>query len=237
MFMPIKKEQEKYSFIKDKKMIAVIILILTVAMQIFAFLPVPGVTTIHKYTVGMLMGWYHPLFYGFIIFRCVIFIFNVKPKLPSWFKFSLFTYVFLSISIIFIIVSTGYFQSKGSWTEIGGGSWHAMNNWWDSFRDSGDAWIPSATNGGVIGAFMYSMFAMITSGIGAFIFSIILLILSISLLVSGSLIGLYKDLLKKKKMDTQKIEDDKENKTNISNIDTTTENKEDEIFPFDDPFS
>ena len=112
-----------------------------------------------------------------------------------------------------------------------------MNNWWDSFRDSGDAWIPSATNGGVIGAFMYSMFAMIASGIGAFIFSIILLILSISLLVSGSLIGLYKDLLKKKKMDTQKIEDDKENKTNISNIDTTTENKEDEIFPFDDPFS
>ena len=233
-------KEKKYVFLKDKKMIATIILIITVAMQIFAFLPVPGPTTIHKYTVGMILGWYHPLFYGYIIFLCLIIIFNLKPKAPSWMKISTFSYFFIAISIIFIIGSTGYFQSKGNWTEIGAKPWHAMNDWWDSFKDSDNAWIPSATNGGVIGSFMYSFFAMMFSGIGAFIFSIILLVLSISLLVSGTLVGLYKDILKKKKMDTTKEKKDNEKKVEFAEIEIKKEDKpkEDvEIFPFDDPFA
>jgi len=56
----IKKEQKpkkpKYKVFKDKKMISIFVLIFFVSMQMFAFLSVPGLTTLHKYTVGMLMG-------------------------------------------------------------------------------------------------------------------------------------------------------------------------------------
>ncbi|WKX02497.1 hypothetical protein [Candidatus Mycoplasma mahonii] len=225
----------KYIWYKDKKMVATIFFVIALSMQIFAFFSVPVLTTIHKYTVGMMMGFYHPLFYGYIILTSLYNLFGLKIKLPYWFKISSWSYVFLVISILFISVSTGYYQSKIGWSQIGYKTWGATSNWWSQFISSNDVWVPATTNGGFISAFMYSFFSMIFSSIGALVFSIILMTISTSLLFSGSLIGLYKNTFKQKRYAKNKHVQIEEEKIDIKKIETVVTQDED-IFPFEDPF-
>ena len=234
------KMLNKYKWWKDKKMIGIFLLISLSTFFIFSFMKIPFLTSVNKYTFGMLIGWYHPFFYLYLFYLSIQLIWDDKFHLPSWIKLTKISYWFVVISIVFVSTQTGYFQSKGNWTEIGSKSWHAVSDWWQEFISSNDPWIPSSTNGGIIGAFLYSFFAMIFSGIGAFIIAILMLVFSISILITGTSIGLYKQVINKKKITLQRKEIRADQETDIDQI-TINQNKNlkidnEDTFPFDDPY-
>lgn len=232
------KKSEKYKWIKDKKIIGTIILILSVAFQLFAFLQVPFFSTIHGYTVGMLLGWYNPFFYFFVAYLGLVLIFGDKVKPPKWIKLNYVTYWIVAISITFIGLATGYYQTKDNWTVIGPKAWDTFNTWFDDFRDGGSygAWTPANTNGGVIGVFLYSFFTMISSGIGSFIVAVGSLALTVSYMVTGSSIGFYKNLINKRKIALQqkeiKVEGEDEKVATL-----LTEVKASKLPDIEDPFA
>lgn len=212
----IKKEQTKqevgpsYSWYRDKKMVGMILLVVTVVLQIFAFLQVPFMSTINAYTIGLLLGFYNPLFYLFVAYISLVMIFGEKVRLPKWVKLTKLTYWIVAISIVFIGASTGYYQTvSDGWTAIGAEPWGSFNVWFDKFT-SQPWWAPAQTDGGVIGVFLYSLFASATSGIGALIIAIAALVLTVSLVASGSFIGLYKQIHEKRKktLESTEVHDD-----------------------------
>lgn len=204
-----------YKWWKDPKMLGTILLISTIIIVIFSFVQVPFISSINGYTFGMLFGFYSPLFYLFIIYKACLMLFDGKVKIPKWVKVTNLTYWFVAISIIFISTSSGYYQTKDSFTEIGLKPWNTFNNWFKNFTNSPSAWTPnSLTNGGITGAFLYSITAMISSGIGSLILSILALVTSVSLLVTGTAFGLYKDLTEKKEKELESKEITKEIKIN-----------------------
>lgn len=237
-----------YKWWKDKKMVGTIILISSIILLIFSFVKVPVISSINGYTIGMLLGFYSPLFYFYFIYKSLIMIFGDKITTPTWIKLTNTTYWFVVISIVFISTSMGYYQSKNGFTNIGSKPWDSFNTWWDKFTDGErvSAWTPNNTNGGLIGVFMYSFVAMIASGIGAIILSITMLIISASLLITGTAIGLYKDLAKRKKLDLRDKEIKENKDSNIkqfeSEIDELKVEPRKEVkekidsLPFDDPF-
>lgn len=255
-FENIKKESSKYKFWKDKKMIGTILLIIIVSLQIFAFLKVPFLSTINGYTIGMFFGFHNPLFYIFVGYISLIMIFGNKIKLPKWIKLSKFTYWLVAISIIFISTSLGYYQSRNGFIEIGTKTWGSFNTWYHSFtnNETANALIPENTNGGLIGVFLYSFVSMVSSGVGAMVVSIGLLIISLSIIFTGSSIGLYKYIVNKRKKDLKnkeiknnknddidqfKVPEDNNNKVykeEKSNPEKLVEEKNIDALPFDDPF-
>lgn len=237
-----------YKWWKDKKMVGTIILISSIILLIFSFVKVPVISTINAYTVGMMLGFYSPLFYFYFIYKSLILIFGDKIVTPSWVKLTNTTYWFVVVSIVFISTSMGYYQSKHGFTNIGTKPWNSFHTWWDKFTDGEkvSAWTPNNTNGGLIGVFLYSFVAMIASGIGAIIVSITMLIVSASLLITGTAVGLYKDLVKRKKLDLRDKEIKNDKDSNIkqfeSEADISEEVEKEEVkekiesLPFDDPF-
>lgn len=226
----------KNAWYKDKKIIGTIILIIAVAFQLFAFLKVPFFTTIHGYTIGMLFGWYNPFFYLFLSYVALVLIFGSKIRLPKWVKLNGYTYWIAAISIMFIGASTGFYQSKGEWTTIGSKAWHSFDIWFSDYRQHNDAWFPANTNGGLAGVFFYSLFSMISSGIGAFIIAIITLAITISFVISGSWIAFYKSLINKRKviLKQKEIKIDKETEKGQKIIEDMPVNNELDI---EDPFA
>ena len=61
----------QYLWWRDNKMVATIYLIIISTMQVFAFLRMPVLTTMHAYTIGMLVGYYNPLVYLCLAFLCL----------------------------------------------------------------------------------------------------------------------------------------------------------------------
>lgn len=239
-----KAKQARYKWWTDKKMIGTIVLILSVVMLIFSFVKVPFLSSINGYTIGMLLGFYSPFFYFFVIYKSLILIFGDRVKLPTWVKLNNITYWVVAISIVFIGASMGFYQSKNGFTSFGTKTWGSFNNWFDQFTDykHESAWTPNNTNGGLVGVFLYSFVAMALSGIGALVVSIAVLVIVVSFLVTGSSIGLYRDLMKKRKVDLR----DKEIKDNVKTdkkefdvieINEDKKNKKNNNpLPFDDPF-
>ena len=262
--MEVKKEiktteikNPEYKISQDKKMLGIFLLVLASTMQIFAFLKVPVFTTLHSYTIGMLLGSYNPFFYVFLIYISLTMIFAERANLPRWIKFSRWSYLFLAIAITFIGSSSGYFQSHlhNGWTVIGSESWNLFPKWFHMFTVGQSPWYPSNINGGLIGVFLFSFSAMITSGIGAFIVAIVLVVISASILATGTGIGLYRDLLKKRNLDLKKNRSDEEKRVDYKRLEVTTredfvekeevkkeepevkkETKKEDL-PFEDPFA
>ena len=191
-------QENQYLWWKDKKIFGTMLLFIVVSFQIFAFLEIPVMTSIHGYTVGMLLGFYNPLFYIFMAYIALLLITKHKLQLPKWFKLKGSTYWMIAISIVFISVSAGYYQAKSGWLVIGGHSWSSISEWFNDFTAANNAWLPQNTNGGFIGVFLYSFFSMILSGIGAFIVAIFSVLVPVSLLFTGSAWGLYRKIIRKK---------------------------------------
>ena len=255
-----------YKWWKDAKMIGTISLIVTFCLLVFSFVKVPFLSSINGYTVGMLLGVFSPLFYIFVIYKSLIYMFDKKIKLPKWIKLTDVTYWIVVISIVFISSATGFYQAKNGYTSFGIKTWHSFDGWYKEFTGSEtvSAWTPNNTIGGVIGVFLYSLSSMLLSGIGSLILAIVMLVISFSILVSGSFIGFYTDLIKRKKtkLNDKEIKETKRSKiksqgaieANISNEDNKTvphqsnnliinediihddENKKNDSLPFDDPF-
>lgn len=249
------KSKSSYVWYRDTKMIGTILLLVIVALQVFAFLRVPVLSTIHAYTVGMVFGWYNPLFYIFVAYFALRMMFGDKVALPKWLKLNRFTYWFVAISLIFVSVTLifPYYQAKihNGFTMWGSEPWNlAFPKWFADFTDK-SAWAPANTNGGLVGVFLFALSASLTSGIGAMFISIILLALSVSIVISGSFIGFYKNMMHKRTNDlkqseemakndmplddmAKKLPEDKSSQV-VEKAQKTEENQDDD-FPFEDPF-
>ena len=233
-FIIIYMKDIKYKWWQDKKMIGTIILLISAAFQIFAFLKVPILSTIHGYTIGMLFGFYNPVFYLFIIYKSSMMIFESKINLPKWVKLSNFSYWFLSISIIFIGTSLFYYQTIIGFTSIGTAPWGSFKSWFNDFTST-TAWAPTNTNGGIVGAFMYSFFSMCISGVGTLVVAILSLITSISVLVTGTFFGLYKNMLNRQKVTLKQKEIQAESDLHVDSfIDTNNPVKDQSASEFVD---
>jgi len=249
------KKKKRYKWTEDKKIIGLILGSVVILLFIFSFLKIPFLSSIHDYTLGMLLGYHSILVYLYLFFVATKMMFSDKVRIPSWFKLNNKTYLFLSLSIIFISSSSGYYQvHTHSWLKFGLSPTKSVSYWWNDVFTKGDVWTPNNSNGGFLGSFFYLITGAATSGTGSLIISIILLILSLSILVTGSLIGLYKNINLKRKninlkeemeVDEEVIVDDiddieeTELPENIKSFDdkNQVEKKEVEILPFDeDPF-
>lgn len=248
------KAKPTYVWYRDNKMIGTILLFVIISLQIFGFLRVPVLSTIHAYTIGMLFGWYSPLFYVYTAYFALKMMFGDKVTLPKWIKLNHFTYWFVAISIIFVSVTLlfPYYQVKlrDGFTIWGTQPWHSFDTWFADFTAK-SAWAPANTNGGIIGAFLFSLTASFSSGIGAMIISIILLALSLSIVLTGSFIGFYKNLMHKRTTELNKNEEMAKNEISIDHLtkkvpeDKTliqeekaqkADDNQIDDFPFDDPF-
>ena len=241
--------KKTYIWYHDRKVIGLLILSFAVAFQLFAFLKVPGLTTMHGYTIGMLIGFYNPFFYLFVSYVGLRLLFEDKWKQPKWIKFNATNYWIIVMAIIFVSVSTTFYQEATSYTSFGSRPWSSFKKWYGDFTSESNAWFPINTNGGILGAFLYSIVAMLLSGIGAFIISIMLIISSFTYFGLKSWFAFRDKRIKKpnpKAIAASKKIDKKTTVTNKNDSQTyqkqTSESKNPDkktsegILPFDDPF-
>ena len=247
---------EKYKLSGDKKMLGTILLLIITLLQVVAWLKIPFLTSIHSYTIGMIFGIYNPIFYIYIAYKALKLILE-DIKLPSFIKLNSVTYWFVGISLIFLSVSSSFWQERISngWTSFGSTQWKTLELWFKDFT-SDPSWAPLNTNGGVIGSLLYSIAASATTGIGALTISICLTTISISFLITGSWIGLYKEIKNKtKKIGTKNRNEEilnetrklvkkqslehtkaKIEKTQAISLSSPTKEVLNNDLPFDDPF-
>ena len=231
------KNKKQYIWWKDKKILGIILLIITIIMQIFAFIEVPIITTIHGYTIGMMFGYYNPLFYFYFIYIALEMMFFNKIKIFKWIKLTKKTYWFLVISIVMAGTSLGYYQVKNGFTNLGSSTWSVFKYWFNNYtnNESVSFWFPCNTNGGIIGASIYVVTSTILTGIGSMIITIFMLSLSIVFLVKGhdNKFFIFNKINGFKKKNKKNKEEEKTSK-NIKL--KQKENFFEESLPFEDPF-
>ncbi len=242
-----KSVKKKYNPMKDKKIIGMIILIIAVTLQIFAFLEIPVLSSIHAYTVGMIFGIFNPFFYLFVIFHAILMIFPNKWSLPKWFKLTNFSYWFIAFSVILTTQSIQVWFKHPNLDTLGSKAWSIAfkDEWWVQFSKSrpiSGHWAPMNYYGGIIGFSLWSFFAMFSTPIGALSISVILLIVSVSFLITGTSIGLYRkkqnlhrQTLKEKEIFGDELLEIKEENEPITNTEQLQNTSELDL-PFEDPF-
>ncbi len=248
-----KNPKNEYKALKDNKILGMILLMVAVTLQIFAFLEIPFLSSIHAYTVGMIFGIFNPLFYLFVIFHAMRMILPNKWTLPKWFKLTNTTYWIIVISIIFTVHAWGVYakdhkDDHNNLYTFGGRAWKTAINddWWHTFKTS-DAnnhhWKPDSKWGGLLGYSVWATFAMFSSPIGAGIIAAIFLVVSTSLLVTGSGLGLYKfkknkqrQILKEKEAKGDELIEVKEEQEPITKTEHLVNTSEFDL-PFEDPFA
>ncbi|TCG10661.1 DNA translocase FtsK [Mycoplasma todarodis] len=245
--------KNEYKALKDNKILGMILLMVAVSLQIFAFLEVPFLSSIHAYTVGMLFGVFNPFFYLFVIFHAMKMILPSKWNLPKWFKLNTYTYWFIAISIIFTIHAWGAYadlhnKDTNNLNTFGGRAWEIAikEDWWGKFKTpaaNDSYWKPNSQWGGLIGFSVWAFFAMFSSPIGAGVIAAIALVVSISFLITGSTFGLYKfkknkkrQILKEKEAHGDELIEVKEEQEPINDTKHLTNTSEFDL-PFEDPFA
>ncbi|CAM9100336.1 DNA translocase FtsK [Mycoplasma marinum] len=248
--------ENEYRPLRDRKILGMILLVIAVTMQIFAFLEVPFLSSLHAYTIGMVFGSFNPFFYIFVIFHSILMIFPNKIKVVKWFKLTNFSYWFIALSIMFVThawVENSTSENSTTLNTFGETAWeNSFSRWWSHYSapdSNGTHWVPANYWGGVIGYSIWSMFAMIVSPIGAGVIAALMLLISLSYIMTGSVIGLYKfkrnnkiQSLKEKETQQEELimvpekgqEDKNENQQQVIK---TEDSNEEFILPFDDPFT
>ena len=195
-----KQRQKNYKWTRDKKIIGLILGLITILFFIFSFLKMPFFSSAPDYTLGMLLGYHSILVYLYLIFISARMVFGDKIKIPKWIKLDNKTYLLLSLSIIFISTSTGYYQGHtNSWTKIGHAPTKSVSYWWTEVFTQGGTWTPNNSNGGFLGAFYYLVVGGVLSGGGALAISLSLFFFAIYSLLFESIKGIYKKNISKRK--------------------------------------
>ena len=179
-----------YKWTNDNKILAMISLVISSLFLVFGFIRVPVVTYIHAYTIGLLLGYYSPLFYGYIIVVSLYVMIPGAFKKIEKYKIDLKAYLVISFTIVWLGTNTYYYQYHEGWTTIGSKSFDSFKRWEEVFT-RGPWWAPENTNGGILGASIYGYVSMLVSGIGTAILSLPLLLISISLFATNTWVGLY----------------------------------------------
>ncbi|MCP4336421.1 MAG: hypothetical protein GY679_01060 [Mycoplasma sp.] len=245
---------ESYKILKDKKIIGTFILIVSLLMFIFSVPEVKLLSSIPRYSIGMFFGAFSPAVYAFFSWISIKMIFPEKLKLPKWLKINLLTYWIILLSAMLIAQAWGWASTRTNIVKpglIGSEPWEvSFKDWFKTFSKNKTAtWFPSEYEcwGGIVGSFIWSITTTALTPIGSGILGIFALASSISLILTGSFIGLFKNIIAKRKLE---IKADKSKKDNLNNfiadkgyaadieddLEIQEENKN-LIMPFEDPFS
>lgn len=196
-------QQTKYIFYKDTRIIAIIIAFIAITLQVAEFTKTPVLYTIHAYTIGILFGQYSAFFY----FYCLLISITILVKPIRFLKFIQLTqwsYWLFSLSLMTALVTWFYYVNNLSLNgnSIGTGAWRqSFGLWWHNFTNlkTHSIWYPSTPDAGIIGALLYSSLAFFSTTVVTAISYSIMACLAFSVMITGTWIGLYKNILKYKK--------------------------------------
>lgn len=207
------QEKSKYIFYKDSRLISIIIILTALVLQIGAFTHTPVLVTIHTYSVGILFGRYSTFFYLYCLLMVVTIIFQ-NIRILHIIKLTQLTYWFFSLSLMTALVTWFYYTSNLSinTSSLGTGAFkQSFKLWWNNYNSPSSSWWDHSTpDAGVIGALLYSIVASFSTTIVTAIIYSCLAILGFSLIVTGTWIGLYRNIIlhaKNTKNKVQKNED------------------------------
>ncbi len=216
----MKSNNMQYKISSDKKTLGMIILIISAVLMIFGEVNVKFISSIPRYTTGMFFGYFNPMFYIFTSWVGIKMIFPKQIKMPKWLKINFYSYWVIVMCMMIIVQAWGWAaitkNADGSQLVktnlIGGEPWKiGFVNWFKHFaHDGGDElrgtsnWNPNNYYGGVLGFAIWSTLTMIFTPIGSGIIGALGLAISISLIATGSFIGLFKNYKKLKPKKFQK---------------------------------
>lgn len=217
--------RKQYKIFASKQFIGMIMIALFVLLFIFSFITIPGFSTIHAYTFGMLFGYYSYFFYiGFIILGlCLLFQIDIKidkfiaSKYSHKIYFSWISYILLALgvaliteSILILVKNNGNaFPKEGAFGKV-------IGDWWSTFTNKGDPNKAAQPNVLTSSGFVISLFmALVVSWSGCYvsiIIGILLVIYFIYFTIWGSIINKlksrkYTDDMRKNKMDKEEFEE------------------------------
>lgn len=201
------------------------------AMQVFAFLEFPILTTMHAYTVGLFFGIYNPFFYFYLFLKSFILVFPKQNKKILVKKMTSCIYWALVFAILLTGSTVFYFYKFKDLEGFGKTPWKSFDYWFTSFK-SNTPLIPPNTHGGILGTFLFSVFSSFLSPIGTIIFGVILIIFTIVVGFRKQIKDSIKKMLESKK--EEKISDS--NSPSPTNKQTLNKSTQKQPLPFEDPF-
>ncbi len=251
----VSPEQPKsYNFWKDKKIIGTTITIAAILMFVFGMLEVPFISSIPRYSVGMFFGYFSGAFYFYFVWVGLKMVFPDAIKLPKWLKINSITYWIVVLSTMLITEAWGWASTNSHIVKVGAigkEPWNvSFNDWYyEGFTNFNTAWAPQSYWGGIIGSFIWSFTTMVATPIGSGILGAICLGISISLVLTGSFVGLYKNVASKRKLELKEKEAERKDIsiaideeinpiTNPVSYKKIKKEEEAEVYiPFEDPFA
>jgi len=207
----MQEEIKKYVFYKDSRLLAVIIIFVALLLQIGALTQTPGLVTIHTFSVGILFGAYSPFFYFYCLLMASTFLFK-NIRILHVIKLTQITYWIFAFSLMAALVSWFYYTGNDAISNSSLGATpfkQTFGLWWKNYNGP-EWWNHSTPDAGVIGALLFSIIASFTTTFGAAITYSCLAVLGFSLILTGTWVGLYRNIFiyaKKAKKDDKKSND------------------------------
>ena len=186
-----------YKFYKDRKMIAIILILFSIILEIGTLMNTPVIATINSYTIGVLFGRYSFFFYFYIFATSIVYILKFQKGIKI-FKITKISYWVFVLCFMTMIVSWFFYAKKFPLSKgiLGSGGFkHSFGLWWDQFKHSKYVWAPTTSDAGLIGALLFSIFSSFLGAIGAAILYTIFSILAFSFMITGSWIGIYVSII------------------------------------------
>ena len=224
----VKISKEKQYFVwKDTSFLWTILILFLCFFITISFLNIKWLTTLHSYSINILFGMFSILFYVFLLLFCLKKLFNLKNtySINNIFHFSLwrlaiflFAVLIFGSTIYFVAIKIYDYSFKNVFKVL-------FNNWFNTFKNGKNVYLPYKYNAGIIGTFLYGIISMVGKKTGivlAFIFSLLILAITFSLFFISDLrfktLSINKEKRNKSKEELSKNIQNNKYKYNKSNI-------------------
>ncbi|MGZ9413507.1 hypothetical protein ACXX84_01650 [Mycoplasma sp. AC157] len=211
--------------ILENKFLWFIIIIIHLALIVFAFLNIKGLTTIYSYTIGLLFGNLAYSYFLIVFILCIIKLSTPKIIFIKNFKIDLFLIslflIFVNMFVSFIVLEVVQYEGN-FYFSVGANVWnHNFQEWWNTLApEKVNSSLPNLNHLGFINIFLYSVLKSTTSVIGVIL---VPLVAFITYLLVKILIFMKKmPKIKKNEKNEEKIVKFKKKKINQE----STEDKE-----------
>lgn len=260
--------QKQYKIFKSKQLLGLILLLVASFLFLVSIIQITGFTTIYAYSFGFIFGYYsYFLFIGFIYYGLSL-LFNIDIKIEKYlvkkynrvFNFSWLVYLFFVIGISLVVESSIIIYKSGTVFPGIKAFNLIIDNWWNSFISSNNAWLPQTQNQGILMSILIPSFSSWAGNPVSIFLGVVLVLYFVFYIYYGSIITILKNSKNEKyiKLKGEKLEEHKtkildltfedkdvnENKEIQNNIFvedkktvTINVNDTDNFFPFDDPFN
>lgn len=224
----VKISKEKQYFVwKDTSFLWTVLILFLCFFITISFLNIKWLTTLHSYSINILFGMFSILFYVFLLLFCLKKLFNLKNaySINNIFHFSLWRLAIFLFAVL-IFGSTIYFVAIKIYDYSFRNVFKVLfNNWFNTFKNGKNVYLPYKYNAGIIGTFLYGIISMVGKKTGivlAFIFSLLILAITFSLFFISDLrfktLSVNKEKRNKAKEELSKNIQNNKYKYNKSNI-------------------